>query len=99
MIYEIARIKIDKNNSLDFEKAVEKAVPLFMESSGCLGMSLEKIIEEDGVYNLRIKWETLEHHTEKFRSSENFSSWRALVGGFFIDAPYVIHSEIVENYF
>lgn len=99
MIYEIARLKIDKTKALEFEKAVEQAVPLFMSSEGCHGMALEKIIEEEGCYHLRVKWESLAHHTEIFRSSENFVKWRALVGGYFIDAPIVLHSEIVENYF
>lgn len=99
MIFEIARIKIDPLKSNEFEAAVLAAVPLFKSSEGCHSMALEKVIEENGVYNLRVKWESLAHHTEIFRSSENFQKWRALVGEFFIEPPIVLHNQIVENYF
>ncbi len=99
MIYEMARIKVAPENFAAFEAAVKEAIPLFQTSIGCKSMRLEKCIENEGEYWLRVGWETLESHTIDFRGSENFQKWRALVGGFFIDAPIVLHNEIIDEYF
>lgn len=99
MIYEMAKIKIDPQSAKAFENAVKSAVPLFQSSKGCKLMRLEKVIENEGEYILRVGWETLENHTIDFRSSENFQKWRALVGGFFIDAPIVLHNATIEEFF
>lgn len=99
MIYEMAKIKISPQYAIAFEDAVRSAVPFFKSAIGCKSMRLEKIIENEGEYILRVTWETLENHTIDFRSSENFQKWRALVGEFFIDAPIVLHHETVGEYF
>ncbi|ESQ84875.1 hypothetical protein AEAC466_07405 [Asticcacaulis sp. AC466] len=99
MITEIATIRIDPAQADAFEAAVAKAAPFFESAKGCHSMSLEAVIETPGVYNLRVLWETVEHHTELFRSSENFKQWRALAGPFFIEPPMVVHGETVKQYF
>ncbi len=99
MIYEIAIITIDPANAAAFESAVAQAAPLFKAAPGCHGMALERGIEEPGKYRLIVQWESLAHHTELFRNSESFGQWRALVGGYFVGAPSVDHSEVVGRYF
>ena len=99
MITEIASIRIDPERADEFEAAVAKAAPLFQSSKGCHSMSLEAVIEEPGAYNLRVLWESVEDHTEGFRSSENFQQWRALAGPFFVEPPKVVHGETVKHYF
>lgn len=99
MITEIATLRIDPAKAAEFEAAVAAAARYFKADAGCHGMSLEKVIEEPGVYNLRVLWETVEAHTVGFRSSDNFQQWRALAGPFFVEPPKVVHSETVGNYF
>ena len=99
MITEIATLTIDPAKAADFEAAVAAAAPHFKSAEGCHGMSLAKVLEAPGVYNLRVLWETLDHHMVTFRASENFQKWRALAGPFFAEAPKVVHGETIGQYF
>ncbi|MBP2159216.1 MULTISPECIES: antibiotic biosynthesis monooxygenase [Asticcacaulis] len=99
MITEIAALRIDPARASDFEAAVAAAKEHFRAAKGCHGMSLERVIETPGAYNLRVLWETVEAHTVDFRGSENFQKWRALAGPFFLEPPVVVHSETVGAYF
>lgn len=99
MITEIAALRIDPARAGDFEAAVAAAKEHFRTAPGCHGISLERVIETPGAYNLRVLWETVEAHTVDFRGSENFQKWRALAGPFFLEPPVVVHSETVGVYF
>lgn len=91
MIYEIAELYIQPENSAAFEAAVTQAVPLFQRAAGCVSMRLEHSIETPGTYHLVVGWQTLENHTVDFRGSADFQAWRALVGGYFAQPPKVEH--------
>ena len=41
-----------------------------------------------------VYWETLDDHMVHFRQSEDFQTWRSLVGATFEKAPEVVHSEV-----
>jgi quinol monooxygenase YgiN len=99
MINEIAILTIDPATAVAFEQAVAKAVPLFRAAPGCLGMALERGIEEPGKYRLLVQWESVSHHIELFRNSEAFGQWRGLVGPFFTGPAAMDHSETVQRYF
>ena len=99
MITEIATLTIDRAKAADFEAAVAAAAPHFKNAEGCHGMSLEKVLETPGVYNLRVLWETVDHHMVTFRNGDNFQQWRALAGPFFTEPPKVVHGEAVGQYF
>ncbi len=99
MITEIASLHIDPAKATEFEAAVAAAKPCFETADGCHGMSLEAVIETPGHYYLRVLWETVEAHTEGFRSSDNFQQWRALAGPFFVQPPDVVHAETVSVFF
>jgi hypothetical protein len=43
-------------------------------------------------------WATLEDHTVGFRQSAAFQDWRAIVGPFFAQPPYVEHFNLVGEY-
>ena len=95
MITEIALIDVKPGSEKDFEAAVAKAKPLFLRAKGGKGFELHKSIEKPSRYRLVAKWETLENHTVDFRSSEDFTAWRALVGPYFAAPPDVEHTETV----
>jgi quinol monooxygenase YgiN len=95
MITEIAEITIKPEAHEAFLAAVKEAVPLFRRAKGCTAMRLEQVIERADTYQLTISWETLEHHTVDFRESEDFQTWRQLVGGYFAGAPRVEHTKTV----
>lgn len=99
MITEIATITIDPSRAAEFEAAVRQAAPHFRGAEGCHGMALERVTENAAVYHLVVQWETVEHHTVKFRGSDGFKEWRALVGHFFAIPPVVIHTAPVLRNF
>lgn len=99
MITEIAALTIDPARAVEFEAAVASAAPHFRSAEGCLGMSLERVIEDPARYRLVVHWETLEHHTVLFRGSPHFAAWRALAGPFFVAPPVVDHARAVARYF
>lgn len=95
MIREIATLTIDPAQAEAFHAAVAQAKPLFLAAPGCLGMALERVIEDPGSYRLMVDWATLEAHTVTFRNSPEFQQWRALAGPFFTAPPLVIHTQAV----
>ena len=92
MIYEFAEFDIKDGMGAAFEAAVQQAVPLFQRARGCQSMRLERVIERPNAYLLVVGWATLENHTVDFRGSEDFQTWRGMVGQYFADTPRVEHT-------
>lgn len=99
MILEAATFEITQGSEPAFEAGVRQAAPLFREAKGCRSMKVRRSIERPGVYMLFVEWETLEDHTEGFRSSEAFARWRALVGPCFASVPEVEHFAMAADNF
>jgi quinol monooxygenase YgiN len=99
MITEIAQIRIDPALAKDFEAAVAQAASVFQTANGCRAMRLERIIEDPAQYRLIVAWDSVDHHMVMFRNSDDFQTWRALAGPFFVEPPVVVHSECVGDYF
>lgn len=91
MITEIATIRVRDGADAAFEAAVNEAVSVFERAKGWRGLTLMKCVEEPNLYDVVIRWDTLEDHTVTFRNSELFSQWRALVGPHFAEPPSVKH--------
>jgi quinol monooxygenase YgiN len=99
MITEIAQIRIDPARATDFEAAVASAASVFQAAEGCRGMRLERGIEDTAQYRLFVEWDSVEHHMVTFRNSDDFQTWRALAGPYFVEPPVVVHSQSVSTYF
>jgi heme-degrading monooxygenase HmoA len=56
-----------------------------------------RCIEQPANFLLLVEWETLEAHTEGFRTSEAYQQWRALLHHFYDPFPVVEHFEIVAR--
>ena len=95
MILEMANIEVKAGAEAAFERAVGEAAPLFHAAQGCQGMELHRVVETPSRYILMVRWDTLEDHTVRFRSSEAFQQWRALAGPHFASPPDVQHTWIV----
>lgn len=90
-VYEEAKIRIKSGTNQEFESAVKKAIPLFQEAIGSRSFELDKVVESENEYVLRVGWTTVENHTVDFRNSELFQQWRSLVSEYFEEAPQVNH--------
>lgn len=96
MILEIATISIDPQKEGAFEQALDQAQSILTQAEGYLGHEFQSCVEESGQYVLLIRWESLEAHTEGFRKSPLFTKWRALIGGFFLKPPSVLHYSTIN---
>ncbi|CAG9186145.1 antibiotic biosynthesis monooxygenase family protein [Cupriavidus pampae] len=95
MIHEIAQITVKPGMEAQFEAGVTQAKPLFARARGCLSMNLQRSIEQPAQYNLVVGWETVEDHMVHFRESDDFQTWRKLVGDTFAAPPNVYHVNTV----
>lgn len=95
MILEVAHIVVKAGMQAEFELGVAEAASLFKRARGCRSMALQRGIEQPTQYRLVVGWDTVEDHTVHFRGSEDFQSWRALVGHCFEVAPAVDHVDTV----
>ena len=95
MIYEMAEIEVQRGKEAEFEAGAAKAVPFFQAAEGYHSFALHRSIENPGWYRLIVGWESVDHHMVKFRNSEGFQQWRALVGPYFASPPKVQHTDAV----
>jgi len=95
MVQEIAEITIKPGMQAPFEAGVTQARALFLRGRGCRGVSLKHSIEEPTRYLLVVDWETVDDHMVHFRASEDFQTWRKLVGDCFTVPPQVQHVSTV----
>ncbi|MCW3078983.1 antibiotic biosynthesis monooxygenase [Segetibacter sp.] len=91
MITEIALLKIRDQQSEAFETAFSEAQKIIANMKGYKYHELQKCIEEEDKYLLLVQWQTLEHHTEGFRKSNEYQEWKKLLHHFYDPFPTVEH--------
>ena len=98
MILEVADIRIAPGRQAEFEATIAQGVgTVIARAEGYLGHQVQKGVETPERYLLLIRWETLEHHTVKFRGGPLFPQWRAIIGPFFAGPPSVEHFSLVTK--
>lgn len=93
MVIEFAEIEVKPGMQREFIQGVENARPIFARAAGCHGITLKQCIEMPEKFVLKVKWDSVAHHTDLFVNSPDFSAWRALVGHCFAGKPNVFHTE------
>ena len=91
MITEIALLKSRDNQSAEFENSFAVAQKIIIKMEGYLQHELQKCIEEENKYLLIVRWEKLENHTEGFRRSEEYNTWKELLHHYYDPFPTVEH--------
>lgn len=94
MVLEMAHIEILAGKNAEFEARVKEALPLFARAKGCGGAQLHRVVEFDTRYVLLVRWQHIDDHMVSFRESDDFQTWRGLVGPFFARPPEVVHTEV-----
>jgi len=96
MILEHADIRIQPGKQAEFDAAIQRGLDqVISKAKGFQGYKVNKGIESPERYVLMIFWETLENHTVDFRGSEDFQTWRGMVGQYFANTPTVEHTSNV----
>ncbi len=91
MITEVAVLNIKKNQSKLFETAFNQAQSIISSMNGYIKHELLKCLETEDKYALIVQWETLEHHTEGFRKSDQYHEWKKWLHHFYDPFPNVEH--------
>jgi heme-degrading monooxygenase HmoA len=96
VILEIADIRIPPGQQAAFDEAIQRGLKTVVsQAKGFLGYEVNKGVESPERYVLMVMWETLEDHTDGFRSGPLFPQWRAIVGPFFAQPPHDEHFTLV----
>ncbi len=96
MILEVAVLNVKPGLNADFENAFAQAQAIISAQSGYISHELQKCMEVDNQYILLVKWKTLADHTEGFRGSAEYQTWRELLHHFYDPFPTVEHYELVQ---
>ncbi len=91
MITEHALLDVVAGREDEFLDAMEQAKGLIAASHGFRSLRVERGVERPSRFLLLVEWERLEDHTEGFRGSEAYQSWRAALHHFYDPFPVVEH--------
>lgn len=97
MILEHALLPVKAGQAAAFENAFEKAKHIIAESKGFRRLTLSRCHERPCDYLLLVEWDSLEDHTQGFRRSDAYDSWKALLHHFYEPLPAVDHFAVVEE--
>jgi len=97
MILEHALLPVVPGRESEFEAAMAEAKHLIAAQPGFLRMTVSRCVERRSIYLLLVEWERLVDHTEGFRGSPEYETWRRLLHEFYDPFPTVEHFERVQT--
>src|ERR1700733_281530 len=97
MIREHALLPVKPGLGPDFERALERALPIIRSMRGCLHAEVSRCLETPGLYLLLVEWERLEDHDPGFRESAQYQEWKSLLHHFYDPFPTVQHFAPLEQ--
>ncbi len=95
MILEVAILDVIPTETKAFEATFKQAEPLIQVQKGYISHELQGCLEKENRYILLVKWETLEDHTEGFRQSTEYQTWKQLLHHFYDPFPMVEHYTLI----
>lgn len=93
MIYEIALLPVHTGKTEAFRQAFAEVEPLLKRAKGYGGHLLAQGIETPEVFNLIVRWQSLEDHTPGFEASEDHRLFMLGLEEYFAEEPKVYHIE------
>ncbi|CUX53242.1 MULTISPECIES: antibiotic biosynthesis monooxygenase family protein [Agrobacterium] len=93
MIYEIAMLPVQKDKISEFRQAFGDVVPLLTRARGYRGHVLAQGIETPEVFNLIVRWRSLDDHTPGFEASEDHEPFMGGIQEYLSGEPRVYHLE------
>jgi heme-degrading monooxygenase HmoA len=97
MITEHALLPVIPGQEAEFIEAMDRAKAIIAASPDFISLRVARCLERPSHFLLLVEWETLEAHTEGFRSSEAYQEWRGLLHHFYDPFPVVEHFETVAT--
>lgn len=95
MILEVAILDVVPGRETSFHFDFEQAQRIISSMPGYLSHELQRCIEKPSRHILLVRWEHLEDHTEGFRQSADYETWKKLLHHYYEPFPEVEHYELV----
>ncbi|MGY4653023.1 antibiotic biosynthesis monooxygenase family protein [Mycobacterium sp. URHB0021] len=93
MVYEYAYVTVDVDKVVESEAAFADAKKYLLDADGGKTAQIVRSVDRPGLYLLRVAWDSVEDHTERFAVSVNGRRLDAAIGHYFVETPQVIHIE------
>ncbi|MGI2033714.1 antibiotic biosynthesis monooxygenase family protein [Rhizobium panacihumi] len=93
MIYEIAELPVHREKAETFRQAFAEVEPLLSRAEGYCGHLLAQGIETPELFQLIVRWRSLDDHTRGFEPSEDHRMFMAGLQVYFSQEPRVHHIE------
>ena len=90
-ILEHALLSVTPGREDDFERALDRALPIISGMPGFRQLTISRSIESPSSYLLLVRWDSVADHEVGFRGSPQYQDWRALLHGFYDSFPAVEH--------
>ena len=97
MILEVATLDVIPGRENEFEQAFHRAQSIISGIPGYVSHQLQNCMEQRNRYVLLVRWESLEAHTENFRESPQYQTWKSLLHHFYDPFPVVQHYQLVAG--
>jgi heme-degrading monooxygenase HmoA len=91
LILEHAILDVAPEETGEYEAALREALPLIAATKGFRSMEVRPCLEKPGRYLLLVEWDELTDHTEGFRGSGRYQTWKQLLHRFYNPFPVVEH--------
>jgi heme-degrading monooxygenase HmoA len=91
VVLEHAILSVRSSKERAFELAMQSALPLIETTPGFLDIEVRPSIETPGRYLLLVEWDSLDAHTQGFRSSDRYAEWKRRLHHFYEPFPLVEH--------
>ncbi|MEY4589050.1 MAG: hypothetical protein RL497_1126 [Pseudomonadota bacterium] len=93
MILEVAILDVKLGHETSFEADFKKAELFISATEGYISHEIKRCIEIKNRYLLLVRWQTLEAHTQGFRTSPHYQEWKKLLHHHYDPFPEVFHFE------
>jgi heme-degrading monooxygenase HmoA len=97
MILEQAVLDVRPGLEGEFETAFAEARSIIESMPGFVSLELRRGLEHPSRYLLLVQWERLEDHTEGFRGSAEYETWRTQLHHFYDPGPTLEHFAAVTS--
>lgn len=91
MILQSAWLSIKPEAASEFESRFRKAQSILTGSRGYISHELNKCVEQDGMYLLLVKWQSISDHRVGFAGSPQHEAWLAELEEFYAEGPQERH--------
>ncbi|WP_210275472.1 antibiotic biosynthesis monooxygenase [Rhizobium sp. G21] len=92
MIYEIAALSVREDKTSEFRQVFGEVAPLLTRAQGYRGHVLAQGIETPELFNLIVRWRSLDDHIPRFEESEDHEQFMRGIQEYLSEEPRVSSS-------